>query len=71
MNFAQKMLVAVAGASLAAAPVAAAPVERTSQEAEDANEFAGTGIIFVLAAIAVAVLAVVAFNNDGDDPVSP
>lgn len=74
MNIAQKTLAAFAGATLlVAAPVAAAPVERASQSAEDANQMGGgTGLIFIVAAVAVAILAVVAFDKDGNDnPVSP
>ena len=55
---------------MAITPVVAAPLARSSQAVEDGNDLSSTGWIFVLAAIAVAVLAVVAFNND-DDPVSP
>jgi len=71
MNLSRKLLVAFTGATLAAAPVAAAPVDRSTQTAEDANSFGGTGLIFIIAAIAVAVLAVVAFERGNDDPVSP
>ena len=70
MQIARNMLIGLVGVSMAASPVVAAPVERSSQGAEEVNDFGGTGLIFLIAAIAVAILAVVAFNDD-DDPVSP
>lgn len=70
MKLTRNLFVALAGASLAITPAYAAPVQRASQDAEDGADLSSTGWIFALAALAVAVLAVVAFNND-DDPVSP
>lgn len=71
MKLARNVIVALTGISLAMTPAIAAPVDRGSQPVEGGSELGSTGLFFVLAAIAVAILAVVAFNNDGDDPVSP
>lgn len=71
MKFAKHIVAGLAGASLLAAPALAAPADRGSQTAQEANGMESTGWIFILGAIAVVALAIVAFNKDGDDPVSP
>ncbi len=72
MKIIGKTLTTFAGAMLAVSPVMAAPVERASQSAEEANEMGGGAWLGIIgAALVVALAAIAAFDDNGDNPVSP
>lgn len=71
MKLARNLMIGLAGAALLAAPAVAAPIQRGSDAAQEANGMEGGGWIFIIAAIAVVALAIVAFNKDDDNPTSP
>lgn len=71
MKIARNILIGLSAVPLALTPAIAAASPRASQSAEDSNELGGgTGLFFIVAALVVVALGIVAFNDD-DEPVSP